>query len=71
MSVIGCDPAIMGYGPLPASKIALQRANLTLQDIDVFEIKEAFSAQALACLKDLQLIDKIEKKLTCMVARLP
>lgn len=62
MSVIGCAPAIMGYGPVPATKIALQRANLTLQDIDVFEINEAFAAQALACLKDLQLIDKMEEK---------
>jgi len=62
MSVTGCDSAIMGYGPVPATKIVLQRANLTLQDIDVFEINQAFAAQALACLKDLQLIDKMEEK---------
>ena len=42
-SVVGCDLAIMGYGPVPATKIALQRANLTLQDIDVVEINEAFA----------------------------
>ncbi|WGL97862.1 acetyl-CoA C-acyltransferase FadA [Arsenophonus sp. aPb] len=62
MSVIGCDPAIMGYGPVPATTMALKRAKLTLQDIDVFEINEAFAAQALACLKDLRLIDKMEEK---------
>lgn len=62
MSVIDCDPAIMGYGPVPATKIALQRVNLTLQDIDVFEINKALAAQALACLKDLQFIDKMEEK---------
>ena len=62
MSVIGCDPSIMGYGPVPATTMALKRAKLTLQDIDVFEINEAFAAQALACLKDLHLIDKIDEK---------
>lgn len=62
MSVIGCDPAIMGYGPVPATTMALKRAKLTLQDIDVFEINEAFAAKVLACLKDLHLIDKIDEK---------
>ncbi|RYL92148.1 acetyl-CoA C-acetyltransferase [Sporolactobacillus sp. THM7-4] len=47
------DPAIMGYGPVPASRKALARAGLTLDAIDLFEINEAFAAQSLAVLDDL------------------
>ena len=45
----------MGFGPVPASKRALERAGLELRDIDVIEINEAFAAQVLACLKGLGL----------------
>lgn len=49
------DPRIMGYGPVPASQKALARAGLTVKDIDLFEVNEAFAAQSLAVLKDLEL----------------
>lgn len=49
------DPKIMGYGPVPASKKALGKAGLTVSDIDLFEVNEAFAAQSLAVLQDLQL----------------
>lgn len=62
MAVAGCDPAIMGYGPVPATKKALKRAGLTVDDIDYFELNEAFAAQSLPVLKDLKLLDKIEDK---------
>ena len=51
--VAGVPPRIMGFGPVPASKKALERAGLTLEDMDVIEINEAFAAQVLACLKGL------------------
>ncbi|RYL94462.1 acetyl-CoA C-acetyltransferase [Sporolactobacillus sp. THM19-2] len=49
------DPAIMGYGPVPASKKALKKAGLTVDAIDLFEINEAFAAQSIAVLDDLHL----------------
>jgi len=49
----GVPPRIMGFGPVPASQKALARAGLTLKDMDVIEINEAFAAQVLACLKGL------------------
>jgi 3-oxoadipyl-CoA thiolase len=49
--VAGVPPRIMGFGPVPASKKALERAGLALKDMDVIEINEAFAAQVLACLK--------------------
>jgi acetyl-CoA C-acetyltransferase len=49
----GVPPRIMGYGPVPSSQKALARAGLTLKDMDVIEINEAFAAQVLACLKGL------------------
>ncbi|HSR37804.1 MAG TPA: 3-oxoadipyl-CoA thiolase [Phnomibacter sp.] len=55
MAVAGVDPSIMGIGPVPAVKKALQRAGLQLQDIDLVELNEAFAAQALACINDLGL----------------
>jgi len=51
----GVNPAFMGIGPVPAVRKALQRAGLQLKDIDLVELNEAFAAQALACIHDLQL----------------
>ncbi|MDO8404476.1 MAG: acetyl-CoA C-acyltransferase FadA [Pseudomonas sp.] len=62
MAVAGVDPAIMGYGPVPSTQKALKRAGLSIDDIDFFELNEAFAAQALPVLKDLKLIDKMEQK---------
>jgi acetyl-CoA C-acetyltransferase len=54
-AVAGVAPRIMGFGPVPASSKALERAGLLLKDMDVIEINEAFAAQVLACLKGLGL----------------
>ena len=62
MAVAGVDPAIMGYGPVPATQKALKRAGLTISDIDFFELNEAFAAQALPVLKDLKVLDKMNEK---------
>ncbi|WP_438466836.1 acetyl-CoA C-acyltransferase FadA [Marinomonas sp. PE14-40] len=62
MAVAGCDPAIMGYGPVPASKKALKRAGLTISDIEIVELNEAFAAQALPVMKDLKLLNDLETK---------
>lgn len=53
MAVAGCDPAFMGIGPIPAVQKALKRAGLSLKDIDLIEINEAFAAQSLAVLREL------------------
>ncbi|MEL7648400.1 MAG: thiolase family protein [Sedimentibacter sp.] len=53
MSCAGNDPSVMGLGPVPAVRKALKKAGLNLEDIDLFEINEAFAAQALGCLKEL------------------
>lgn len=63
MAVVGCDPSIMGYGPVPASKMALKKAGLTAADIDLFEMNEAFAAQILPCIKDLGLMEQIDEKI--------
>ena len=55
IAVAGCAPEIMGIGPVPASRKALERAGLSIADIDVAEGNEAFSSQSLACLRDLDL----------------
>ena len=55
MAVAGVDPAIMGIGPVPATKKALQRADLKIEDIDLIELNEAFASQSLACMNDLKL----------------
>lgn len=52
-SSVGVDPSVMGLGPVPAIQKALKKANLTLEDIDLFEINEAFAAQSLGVLKEL------------------
>src|SRR5699024_1834949 len=62
MAVAGCDAAIMGYGPVPATQKALKRAGLSIEDIDIVELNEAFAAQSLPVLKDLQLLDVVEQK---------
>ncbi len=54
-AVCGVDPAVMGTGPVPATKKALKRAGLTLADIGLIELNEAFAAQALACIRMLKL----------------
>ena len=56
-SVVGVEPRIMGIGPVEASKKALKKANLSLNDMDIIELNEAFSAQALACIRELGLKD--------------
>ncbi|MDH2273099.1 acetyl-CoA C-acyltransferase FadA [Moraxella porci] len=58
MAVAGCDAAIMGYGPVPATQKALKRAGLSLSDIQTIELNEAFAAQGLSVLKGLDLLDK-------------
>lgn len=62
MGVAGCDPSIMGYGPVPASEKALKNAGLTVHDMDVIELNEAFAAQALAVVKGLRLQDVVDDK---------
>ena len=62
MAVAGCDPSIMGYGPVPATKKALKRAGLSMDDISHVELNEAFAAQALPVLKDLKLLDQMDQK---------
>ncbi|KPZ69284.1 3-ketoacyl-CoA thiolase [Shewanella sp. P1-14-1] len=62
MAVAGCDAAIMGYGPVPATKKALARAGLNIDDMDVIELNEAFAAQSLPCVKDLGLTDVVDEK---------
>lgn len=51
----GVDPKVMGLGPIPSTRKALEKAGLTIDDIDLIEANEAFAAQALACSKDLKL----------------
>jgi acetyl-CoA C-acetyltransferase len=55
MGVAGVDPSIMGIGPVPASQKALQRAGLTVNDLDLIELNEAFASQSLACIHELGL----------------
>lgn len=59
-AVAGCDPEIMGIGPVAATKKALLRAGITAKDLSVVEMNEAFAIQALACIRDLSLdMDKV------------
>ena len=62
MAVAGVGPAIMGYGPVPATKKALKRAGLAMRDIEYVELNEAFAAQSLPVLKDLRLLDGLDDK---------
>ncbi len=61
-SVVGVDPSVMGYGPVPASQKLLKDLGLTMDDIGAVELNEAFAAQALPVLKDLNLLDSMEDK---------
>lgn len=61
VAAAGCDPAVMGRGPVPASKKALERAGLTLADMDYIELNEAFAAQSLAVLKEMKLMDRLDR----------
>lgn len=54
-AVAGVDPSIMGIGPVPATQKALKRAGLSIQDIDLVELNEAFAAQSIPCIQDLDL----------------
>lgn len=56
----GVDPALMGIGPIPATRLALEKAGLTMADIDLIELNEAFASQAIACMRELDMdIDKV------------
>ena len=57
MGVAGVEPRLMGIGPVPASQLALKKAGLTLNDMAVIELNEAFAAQSLACIRALGLAD--------------
>lgn len=60
-AVIGVEPRIMGIGPVKASQLALERAGISLDDVDVIELNEAFAAQSLACTRELGLADDDER----------
>ena len=57
--IVGIEPAIMAYGPVPASKLALERAGMSVDEIDLWEINEAFAGQAVACMKELGISHEI------------
>lgn len=57
MATAGVEPRIMGYGPVPAVRKLLERTGVSLDEIDVIELNEAFAAQALACMRDLGIAD--------------
>jgi acetyl-CoA C-acetyltransferase len=58
-AVAGVDPSVMGIGPVPATRKALQRAGLSMNDIGLIELNEAFASQGLACMKDLEINPEI------------
>jgi len=62
MSVVGVDPAVMGIGPVPAVRKLLKSARMQLSDIDLFELNEAFAAQSLAVLGNLDLLEQMDDK---------
>ena len=62
-AAVGCDPSIMGFGPVPAVQKCLKRANVDIRDIDLFELNEAFAAQSLPVIKALGLTDVMETKI--------
>ncbi len=55
MAIAGVDPSIMGIGPVPATQKALQRAGISVADLDLIELNEAFASQSIACTRDLGL----------------
>ena len=62
MAASGVDPAIMGYGPVPAVNKALKRAGLEVSDVDLVELNEAFAAQSIPVLRDLKLMDSVDER---------
>jgi acetyl-CoA C-acetyltransferase len=57
---VGVDPAYMGIGPIPAVRMALEKAGLTIEDMDLIELNEAFASQAIACMRELSMdINKV------------
>ncbi len=62
MGLAGVDPSIMGYGPVPSTRKALKKLGLSIGDIQTVELNEAFAAQALPVLKDLELLDDMDTK---------
>lgn len=60
-AVVGVEPRIMGIGPVKASQLALQRAGISLENVDIIELNEAFAAQSLACTRELGLADDDER----------
>jgi acetyl-CoA acetyltransferase len=56
--VVGCAPEIMGIGPVAATQRALKRASLTMKDIDIVELNEAFASQLLYCQRQLEIPDE-------------
>ncbi len=62
MAWAGVDPSIMGYGPVPASRKALRKTGLKLDDLDCIELNEAFAAQSLPVLQDLGVLDELDEK---------
>jgi acetyl-CoA acyltransferase len=62
MAAVGVEPSIMGYGPVPAVRKALARAGMRLSDVELVELNEAFAAQSLPVLRDLELVDALDEK---------
>ena len=62
MATTGCEPSIMGYGPVSASRKALERAGLKMDQMDIIELNEAFAAQSIPVLKDLGLLETMDKR---------
>ena len=62
MATAGVDPSIMGYGPVPAVKKALKRGKLNIDDINLFELNEAFAAQSLPVMRDLKIDEVMDEK---------
>jgi len=61
IAAVGCDPSIMGRGPVPASQKALSRAGMKLDQIEYIELNEAFAAQSLAVLTEMKLLDRVDR----------
>ncbi len=61
-TLAGVDPSIMGYGPVPSTEKALDKLDMTIDDVDYIELNEAFAAQSLPVLKDLDLLDDMDDK---------
>ena len=62
MAATGCEPSIMGFGPVASTHKALQKAGLKMDQIDIIELNEAFAAQSLPVLKELGLLEQMNKK---------